>query len=582
MASDNSKILITSTNNNSSEMINQNNIFTEKESIMVCETCINSTCKHQDHFKISIRDLLAEYRSNSNSIIDYSIVEKYLKKIEENNPITVREKLNNLKIKSINILNKKLTNFQNKFHKRLNEIREKIEQNYLTIENNFFEAESRIQSNNIEVLNNISIDEIISFFEKGSRSEKELENMINLVKKNSDQDKIKRNLQDMEAILFSKMLSNQQSSENVEIKEDDFNKELVGLTEDLSREIDVEMSTPSVFKLNKDKFNSNPKNFIYKKDITDKLQKSYTIDSVFCAFTTFDGKCYIAWGCPTFTVEVYDLIQDKLVKSLTGFSQHIYITRHFFDKIPKKDYLLSTSYSKICKVWDCQNFSNIVTIKNCHTGAYLYSGLIIFDSSFVSSPLVLTVAPNENIKVWDFEGVLVNQINTSTDYTYYLNVWYDDRDEKCNIYIINANSKDVKIYDYKTGKVYKTFYNVELQAAWHMSALVENIKNKPYLFESDGQGNLRVWDIETQTIYKKILVDGINLRGICFWNEQFVLVAGTDKTVKVIDYMKEKLEGTIEANNNILCTVDKIRHPILGECIFSGGIDGKIKMFTQA
>lgn len=538
-------------------------------------------CENNDHKKKILKDFITDYRFNVNSMIDFSIVESYLIKLNQNNSNIIKEKLDDLKKKHKNLLNKKIEEFNNKISQKINKLKEKIDNNFTKLEKNFFEAESRLQSNNIEVLNNIAVDDILTFFEKKeNKSTKELENMINLVKKNSDQEKIKKNLSDMEIILYSKTISSGQNFDFMDLKQDEFNKEMHNICETLSNDINIEMDSPSIFKLNKNKFNSNPKTLKFKKDITDKLQKSYTIDSVFCSFTTFDGRCYIAWGCPTFSVEIFDLIQDKLVKSLTGFTQHIYITRHFFDKIKKKDYLLSTSYSKTCKIWDCQDFSNIVTIQNCHSGSYLYSGLIIFDPLFSESPLALTVAPNENIKIWDFKANLINQINTTTDYTYYLNVWYDERNDKTNIYIINANSKDVKIYDYRTGKVYKTFYNVEQQSAWHMSALVENINKKPYLFESDGQGNLRVWDIETQTIFKKVLVEGINLRGICFWNDLYVLVAGTDKTVKIINYMQEKLEGTLEANNNILCTIDKIHHPIHGECVFTGGIDGKIKMFT--
>ncbi len=221
-------------------------------------------------------------------------------------------------------------------------MKQNIYNNFNKIEKNFIEAESRISLNNIETLNNISVDDILSFFEKKeNKSTKELENMINLVKKNSDQEKIKKNLNDMETILYSKKISSGESFDYTELKQEDFTKEINSLCLNLTNEIMIEMEIPSIFKLGSNKFKSNPKSLKFKKDITDKLQKSYTIDSVFCAFTTFDGRCYVAWGCPTFTVEVFDLIQDKLVKSLSGLTQHIYITRHFFDKMKKKEKLYS-------------------------------------------------------------------------------------------------------------------------------------------------------------------------------------------------------------------------------------------------
>lgn len=554
----------------------------------VCETCRTTNCLNTEHKQTPLREFLCTYRFSVNSMIDFSLVEKHLNSLNQNShqKNRVQEKLILLKEKAQNLLNNKIEDFDKRILNKIANLKSKIDSNFDNLETSFIEAESRIQSNNIEVLNNVAVDDIISFFNRENKSPTDLESMINLVKKNSDQEKIKKNLSDMETILYSKVLSTGQNCDFADLKQDEFNKNLTLNCEEFARQIEFELESPAIFKLNKSKFNSNPQKLKFKKDITDKLQKSYTIDSVFCAFTTFDGRSYVAWGCPTFTVEIFDLLQDKLIKSLSGFNQHIYITRHFFDNMKKKDYLLSTSYSKSCKIWDCQDFSNVLTIQNCHSGSYLYSALLIFDPQFSESPLALTVAPNENIKVWDFKGQVVNQINATADYTYFLNVWYDEKngstsEKNVNIYIINANSKDVKIYDYRTGKVYKTFYNTEQQSAWHMSALVEYIGQKPYLFESDGQGNLRVWDIETQSVFKKIMLEGINLRGICFWNEMYVLVAGTDKTVKIINYMQEKLEGVLDANNNILCTIDKIHHPLHGECLFTGGIDGKIKMFTQ-
>jgi len=568
------------------------NFSTQKEPISefaegekVCETCRTTGCEISEHPQKPLCEFVSAYRFCVNSMIDFDLAEKHLKTLNENKDEKKRvsEKLISLKTKTENLLAKKIEEFNKRISQKIADLEAKVDSNFMNLEWNFLEAESCIKSNNIEVLNNVAVDDIIGFFNKETKSPKDLESMINLVKKNSDQEKIKKNLSDMETILYSKVLSSGQNCDFADLKQDEFNKELTNNCEEFARQVEFELESPAIFKLNKSKYYSNPQNLKFKKDITDKLQKSYTIDSVFCAFSTFDGRSYVAWGCPTFTVEVFDLLQDKLVKSLSGFNQHIYITRHFFDKATKKDYLLSTSYSKSCKIWDCQDFSNILTIQNCHTGSYLYSGLLIFDPQNSDSPLALTVAPNENIKVWDFKGALVNQINTTTDYTYYINVWYDDKNnnEKNNIFLINANSKDVKIYDFRTGLVYKTFYNTEQQSAWHMCALVEYISQKPYLFESDGQGNLRVWEIETQSVFKKVSVEGINLRGICLWNELYVLVAGTDKTVKVINYMQEKLEGVLDANNNILCTLDKIHHPLHGECLFTGGIDGKIKMFTQ-
>ena len=549
-----------------------------------CKTCriLNCTSDDPDHVKLNTKDIITNYKANPNSMIYFSLLKKYLNKLNNVNHNKIDEKIDNFKLESINLVSKKFQIFLQNIEKKMQTLKDKIDYKFQKLESNYLEADARVQTNTIEVINNISVEEIISYFEKSNKSQKDLENMINLVKKNSDQEKLMKNLNDMETIIYSKMISQGQAFDFLDTKHDDFNNLVTEKFTDLSKNIEFEIESPSIYKTNPSQFQFHikPNQVTFKKDISDKLQKSYTIDSVFCAFNTIDGKGYVAWGCPTFTVEIYDLKQEKVVKSLPGFTHHIYICRHFYDDNAKKDYLLATSYSKNCKIWDCSNFTNILTIQNCHTGSYLYSGLIVFDSLFTESPLVVTVAPNENIKIWDFKGALVNSINAISDYTYFLNIWYDNRNNKNDIYIINANSKDVKIYNYRTGEVYRNFHGKDQSYAWHMSAFVSSIDKVPYLFESDGNGNLRVWNIDSQVLYKKILITGCNLRGICLWNETYVLAAGTDKTVKIINFMKEELEGTIEGHNNILCTIEKIIHPLYGESIITGAIDGKIKLYS--
>lgn len=528
----------------------------------------------------SMEEIINKFKININSLVDFNILENYLNKFNANNPETLKTKLLHFKGKSTDLFSKKIQNFKSKMEAKIQLLNQTINKKFACLEADFLQAETNILNNKVEAIDVITVDEILQFFNKKSKPESDLENIIHMVKRNSDQEKIRRNLNDIESMLYCKMLSQGQQIDFNNLKLEDLTKDLDASAAEFKRGIDFEIENSSIYKVNKNKFLLNPKNFVFKKDITDKLQKSYTIDSVFCAFTTYDGRSLVAWGSPSFIVEIYDLVQEKIIKSLTGHTQHIYITRHFFDKVRFKDYLLTTSASKCCKVWDLSDFSNILTISNCHNGTYLYSGLMVFDPSYTESPLVLTVAPNENIKVWNFKKNHISSINSSTDYTYCLNVWYDDMNNKNNIYIINANSKDVKMYDFRTGDLYKSFNTHDHQQTWHMSALVEYIDNKPYLFESDGNGNLCVWNIETQTIFKKVFIKNCNLRGICIWNESILLVAGTDKTIKIINYLTETLEGTLSGHNNILCTIAKIQHPQLGESILSGAIDGKVKLFV--
>jgi WD40 repeat protein len=378
----------------------------------------------------------------------------------------------------------------------------------------------------------------------------------------------------METIIYSKNLADANPNEILQEKFKAIRKSLEEGMKDIVSSVLSNKDKTVIYNTSQNKFSSNPNELKFFKDITDKCQKSYTIDSVFTAFTTTDGKKLIAWGTSSFIIEVYDLITFTPLKTLSGHTQHIYIVRHFFNKKKNTDYLLSTSYERNCKVWDVKTFNCIVTVANCHSGYYLYSALVIYDEK-VDISFIVTTAPNEFTKVWDFSGNHCKDIATTTDYTYFINTW---NDKNGNIYIINANSTDVKIYDFRTGLLYKFFKSDS--SSWHMSAFIADIKDVPHLFETDGNGYLRIWNVNTGIIFKTIHAAGCNLRGIVLWNDEYIVAASSDKSFKVFD-MNTNTYTTIAGHDNVICSVEKIELNGYGECLITSAIDGKIKIWKR-
>jgi hypothetical protein len=582
---------------------------------------INDKNQNQNHNQEEI-DIIKEYKTSLNSLIDLSLLNKYVESFSNKSNETLPKKLLVFKEKCSNILSKKLVDFKNKINSKLLKLKDNIENEFQALENNLTKAEEgleeKMKMNKIDNYNNITIEEIKNFFDKiekkdntnsnkGIKQELELENIIYFIKTNSDEEKLKNNLKNIETILYSDIISHM---EPIDL-DDQYKEQLIKGFEInsslLNKDLEISLPYSSMQKPRLNYFISNPKDVNFKKDITDNLQKNYTIDSLFCAFTTYNGISYVAWANSNLksssnSVEIYDLMQDKIIKSIDGFNSfYIYIVRHFFDKYLKKDYMLTTSSSKTCKIFDCEDFSNILTLKECQISTYLYSALIIFDNLSPESPFVITSAPNENLNVWDFDKKLVKTMDTKNDYTYYLNVFYDVRNNENegdnknenedknknknninNIYIINANGKNVKIYNFRTGNLLKTFssYQSGSEMLLHMSACVKYIDAIPCLFGSDGNGNFNIWDIDSGNSILNIRIKKSCLRGVCIWNDEYVLVAGSDKCLNVIDLINKKVIGKIKGHSNVICTVQKIIHPIYGESVLTGSIDGKIKIFA--
>jgi WD40 repeat protein len=541
---------------------------------LICSKCNKDPCIETQHTIISIEEFFNQFLAKQKSTYDFKKFAEILKKQRSISIKSLGNDFATFQLLVQNMFDNKFNLFYKNIIKRLETFKQNIIDKLEHIQKEYLTAENRIDLSSFEIPENFTLEETKKFFEKNNKSLKDMENMINLVKKYSDNEKLATNQKDMETIIYSKNLIDINTKE---ILEEKFNTIMKDIKEKIKN------ITSSVL-INKDKtmllltggikkFTSDPKELKYKKDITDKCQKSYTIDSVFTVFTSLEGKNLVAWGNATFVIEVYDLSTDSIVNTFSGHTSHIYIVRHFRKTC---DYLLSTSYERNCKVWNLKNNSCVATVNSCHSGYYLYSALIIFDELKDSTPFIVTTAPNEFTKIWDFKGNHVKDIAAVSDYTYFINIWYDNKNNK--IYIVNANSSDVKIYDFRSGDLFKTFKSESV--TWHMSAFVHDLYDVPHLYETDGNGHLRIWNINTGNIFKDIHVTGCNLRGLCLWNDTYVIAASSDKSFKIFDIEKGSFTS-ISGHDNVLCTIEKIEHPNYGECLLTSAIDGKIKLWNK-
>lgn len=324
------------------------------------------------------------------------------------------------------------------------------------------------------------------------------------------------------------------------------------------------------------KFTSNPKDLVYKCDITDQAHKSNSIDNVFCAFKTLKGDYYVAWGTPTYNIIIYDLKQETQIKNFLAHTSTIFSCRHYVDKKDKQDLLISSSYDRSVKIWNVKDWSNLINIQNAHTGYYIYSVCILSDE-LEHKNYVISAAPNEYTKIWDFSGKYIREFGVSNESTYFIDTWLDSKNKK--YYIINANSVDIKVYHFSTGLLYRSFKGTP--NTWHMSALINEVEGITQLIESDGNGNVRIWDFYQGTLLKTIASSGINLRGICLWNDQFLLSAGSDYNVKLYDLKNGQYLKKYDGHTSTCCALNKIVHPKYGECLISHALDGKLKLWIN-
>ena len=375
-----------------------------------------------------------------------------------------------------------------------------------------------------------------------------------------------------------------------EDKKEKLNSKIDSILKDLEADLDSKLSlveeeiilsteNPSIYTSYNFSFKlqNDPQELVFKKDICSNAHKTNSIDRVFCAFKSFLGEALIVWGSSNNNIEYYDCEKEKIVKTFhQAHSQTIFSCRHYPYVKKRIDYIITSSYDRTVKLWDYTQNSYDLCISNAHGGYYIYSVSVLFNIQ-EDKNYVITSSSNEKMKVWDFKGNYIRNFGQDSESTYFIDVYYNKM--KKQYYIINANSVDVKSYEFDTGNLYHKYKGIP--QTWHMSAVINETKQGQLLIESDGTGRIRIWDFNTANLLKNIASTySLNLRGICLWNDRYLFAAGNDYQVKLFDLEEGKFIKSFKGHTSTVCTIEKIKHPKYGGCLISQGLDGKLKLWA--
>ena len=70
------------------------------------------------------------------------------------------------------------------------------------------------------------------------------------------------------------------------------------------------------------------------------------------------------------------------------------------------------------------------------------------------------------------------------------------------------------------------------------------------------------------------------LYGICLWDDNYLFVGCSDKTIKLIELNNGFIVNSLTSHENKVITVKKINHPKYGKCLISQNLGkGKIKLW---
>jgi len=334
----------------------------------------------------------------------------------------------------------------------------------------------------------------------------------------------------------------------------------------------------------KDNNIKNPKNIEYLYDIVnDSYSYTYLVNT-FSIFNSIDNILYLVYSNKKNSIILYNVIKNKKINEMQN-AHNGYITnlRYYLDKINKRDLILSISfYVNNVKLWNIENnnINSIINIKNIYKNGYLFSACILNDNN---NNYIITSNNNdqkcENIKIFDFNGNKIKEINNSNNSTNFIDIYYDNKLFKN--YILTGNKGYIKSYDYNKNEIYKKYSDNDDDKD-HFCIIINESKKEIKIIESSFDGNLTVWNFHSGELLKKIKISNEGLKEICMWNNEYIFIGCDDKTIKLIELEKGKIIKELKGHNTAVISIKAINLPNYGKCLVSqGAINDSIKLWID-
>ena len=291
------------------------------------------------------------------------------------------------------------------------------------------------------------------------------------------------------------------------------------------------------------------------------------MDNTFTIFKSIDNILCLVYSNISKSLIFFDVSRNTILNDIKkAHNEYITNIKHYLDTINNKDLILTVSFDENnLKVWNFPKTEAICSIKNVHKTKNLVSACILIDK--MTNYIITPGTPYDSLKILTFKYESKGKINDSYENTNFIESYYDNKTYK--YFIVTGNEGYVKSYNFNEKTVYHKYD--DKSESDHNSLIINNYDNIVRLIESCWDGNVRIWNFHTGKLLKKIKINYDFLNTICLWNDDYLFIGCSDKTIKLIDLNKAKIIKEFEGHKNNVVTVKKIYHPQYGECLISQG-----------
>ena len=326
---------------------------------------------------------------------------------------------------------------------------------------------------------------------------------------------------------------------------------------------------------------SNIEDILFLKQLTNDSYSDYNwIENTFTVFKSLDDNIYLIYSNKNKAIICYNIIDNKkLIEIKNAHNKYITSFRYLLDKINNRDLIISISaFGNDIKLWDIKNWECIIGIEKVYKNGTIVSACFLTDNNnnyiISSNDTFNNCGP---IKVFDFNGKEIKEINNSNNLTCFIDTYYDQKLSKN--YIITGNYKFCQSYDFNKNIIYHKYCDNDNSS--HSSLIIINNNDIIKLIDSSRDGNIKIWNFHSGLLLSRIKVSNCYIVGICLWNIDNLFVGSVNKII-LVDLNNEKILYSIILHKKQVLTIKKISHPKFGDCLISQGEgDDQIKLWIN-
>ena len=208
-----------------------------------------------------------------------------------------------------------------------------------------------------------------------------------------------------------------------------------------------------------------PLNIKYLENIVEDSFAYVILSNTFTVFLSIEKIAYLIYCNANNSIVCYDLEKEQKICEIKNPHED-YITNliHYLYIKNNTDLIMTISLDdNNIRIWNAKNWESLLNIKQIYTTGYLYSACFLYDNSklyIIASNFNLLNTP-EVIKIYDFNGNKINEIDESNDITYIIDNYYCSALSKN--YIITGNLGFLKSYDFNKRQIKHKYFDCKMK-----------------------------------------------------------------------------------------------------------------------